>query len=155
MTDEDQTGIPWPAILPRLITAVWCAWCAATALAYLKETPDVLMATQDFLHIPIWVTWAGVAMALALGSILPPRGPSWLLWVGTILRLGGMAMCAGLLMAWAAEFFSTDMHRGWVTGKNYLLLAWLALLTALVVSVNRFDMLKPTQHPASPTPPGE
>lgn len=155
MKRQGWPTIPWPAVLPRLITAVWAGWCASTAYAYIDETPRVLQATQDFLHIEVWQAWAFTTVTLLLGTLAPPRGPRWLLWLGTVLRLGGMAMCAGLLLAWATEFFFTDMNRGWVTGKNYLMLAWMALLTALVVSVNRFDMLKSTQVEDTATTPGE
>lgn len=145
--------MPWPALIPRLITALWSVWAGATSWAYVHETPQALEATESFLHIPIWGAWCITATVLALGSAQPPFGTPWLQWLGTGLRVGGMAMCAGLLMAWSTEFFTAEMARGWVTGKNYLMLAVLAMISAMSVSVNRFDLFAPTT-PESITQPG-
>lgn len=140
-----RSGVfPWPAVIPRLMTALWCLWCMATSRAYVDATPDVLQATEAFLHIDIWMVWAITAGLLALGTLSPPIGPAWVLWTGSILRIMGMSICAGLLLAWSVEFFMTDMDRGWVTGKNYLILAVLALVTGLGVSANRLDAFRPT-----------
>lgn len=148
-----RCAVPWPALIPRLITALWSVWAGATSYAYVHETPQALEATESFLHIPIWGAWCITATVLALGSAQPTFGPPWMQWLGTGLRVGGMAMCAGLLMAWSTEFFTSDMARGWVTGKNYLMLAVLAMITAMSVSVNRFDLFAPTT-PENITHPG-
>lgn len=139
-----KLGIPWPALIPRVITGLWGMWSAATSYAYLHETPSALEATETFLRLPIWEVWAIVTVTLVLGSVSPPFGPAWLQWVGAGLRTVGMAMCAGLLLAWSTEFFTADMARGWVTGKNYLMLSVLAMITSMSVSVNRFDLFAPT-----------
>lgn len=139
--------VPWPALIPRVMCLVWAIWSSATAYAYRWTTPDTLNSVEDILHFPIWIAWAVVSGVLVVGALIPPRVPRPVLYAGSTLRLVGMSLVGGLVTAWAFEFILDDSSRGWVSGKNYLLLAFCAVITAGTVAQNRLEMLLPTALP--------
>lgn len=112
---------------PRIIALGWSIWAASTAWAYHDGAPVQLQRVEDALHIDVWVMWAVSAVLLAVGAVIPTRSQGRIQEVAGWVRGGGLALSAGLLGLWAVEFFATDVSRGWVSGKNYLLLAVCAL----------------------------
>lgn len=122
-----------PGVHFRAIALVWAVWCVATALAYVDQTPETLARTEAMLHVPIWVAWASASVFLILGAIVPPSDREWVKRLGAMLRGIGMAISAGMLALWGLEFMTGDMDRGWVSGKNYLLLSMCALASSWYV----------------------
>lgn len=122
-------------ILTRLLAIGWAVWAASTAWAYADTTPEVLQNVEILLRTPIWAVWAAAAMLLLLGVMVPPSTRTWVQHTGTVLRGSGMALAAGLLFLWGAEFYTSDMERGWVSGKNYLWLGALALASSYLVGL--------------------
>lgn len=113
-------------LAPRIIALGWAAWAASTAWAYIDGAPPQLQRVENALHIEVWALWAVSAVMLFAGGTIPASGERLQSITGW-LRGGGLALSAGLLGLWAVEFFITDSTRGWVSGKNYLLLAACAL----------------------------
>lgn len=126
-----------PAALPRGIALVWAAWGAATAYAYLDGAPPQLATVENLLHMPLWILWATAAVLLVCGALVPPKAPQRAQETGAWLRGIGLAITAGLLGAWSVEFFATDASRGWVSAKNYVILAACAIHHAWVIGRNR------------------
>lgn len=119
-----------PGVRFRAIAVVWAVWCVATALAYVDQTPETLMRTEEMLHVPIWIAWTSASGFLLLGAIIPPSDRDWVKRLGAMLRGIGMAIAAAMLALWGLEFMTGDMERGWVSGKNYLLLSMCALVSS-------------------------
>lgn len=120
--------IPWLRLAaPRIIALGWSAWAASTAWAYREGAPIQLQRLEGTLQVDVWVVWAISATLLLVGAIIPTRSEGKLQDLSGWLRGGGLALAAGLLGLWAVEFYLTDVSRGWVSGKNYLLLAVCAL----------------------------
>lgn len=125
----------WPALIPRVLTGAWAGWAAATSYAYTSGTPDHLIMVERILHAPIWAVWAILASILTLGSITPPGyriSP-----IGAWLRIIGMAGIAGMVALWAWGFMVADWDRGWVSAKNYALIAAAAGVSAWIAGRER------------------
>lgn len=124
--------------VPRVIALGWSAWAAATAVAYFDGAPPQLERLEETIRIiPIWGMWATAAVLMALGAVLPTISIGRLKDLAGWLRGGGLAITAGLLGLWAVEFFVADQDRGWVSGKNYMLLAAAALTHSWYVGRHR------------------
>lgn len=122
---------------PRVIALVWAAWSAATAYAYLGGAPPQLARVESVLpFIEVWHLWAMSTVLLIVGALIPGRVHSRLQDLAGWFRIIGLAMIAGLLAMWAVEFFTADA-RGWVSGKNYLLLAMCTLTHAWWIGKHR------------------
>ena len=120
--------LPWVSLAaPRIIALGWATWAASTAWAYRHGAPAQLHRIESTLHIDVWVMGAVAAALMMAGAVIPTLSNPRLQEVAGWLRGGGLAMAAGLLGLWAVEFYATDVSRGWVSGKNYLLLAMCAL----------------------------
>lgn len=115
------------AALPRLVAAAWSVWAYATAYAYLDGPPATLEMTQYYLPISISAAWSVAATLALVGALVPPSRLVWLQILGATLRGLGLAITAGLLTVWGIEFVAGEMNRGWVSGKNYWMLALAAL----------------------------
>jgi len=120
--------IPWARVAaPRIIALGWSAWAGSTAWAYRDGAPVHLQRVEDALQVDVWVMWAVSAALMLAGAVIPSRAEGHLQEAAGWLRGGGLALSAGLLGLWSVEFFAIDVSRGWVSGKNYLLLAACAL----------------------------
>lgn len=122
---------------PRILGVAWGVWAASTAWAYVDGAPPQLATVEHLVVAPVWVLWATVAALLLVGSVIPPgvpgqRAAGW-------LRGIGLALTAGLLSAWAVEFF-VEGGRGPVSGKNYALLALIALHHSWWIGRHRFQI---------------
>ena len=113
-------------LAPRIIALGWAAWATSTAWAYIDGAPAQLQRIEDTFRVDVWVLWAISAVALFAGALIPASGERLQSITGW-LRGGGLALSSALLGLWAMEFLATDATRGWVSGKNYLLLAACAL----------------------------
>lgn len=123
---------------PRVIALVWAAWAGATAYAYMGGAPPQLERIEAVLpFIEVWQLWAMSTVLLVVGSLIPGRAYSKLQDLSGWLRIIGLATIAGLLVMWAVEFFAADASRGWVSGKNYILLALCALTHAWWIGRHR------------------
>lgn len=122
---------------PRLIAGGWAVWAGSTAWAYRFGAPEQLQRLENVLHVDVWVLWLISALLLTAGAVLPTGSEGWGRNVVGWLRGGGLSLAAGLLGLWAVEFFAADASRGWVSGKNYLLLAFCALTHSWWIGRNR------------------
>jgi len=121
------------ALLPRIIALVWAVWVIPTSYAYVGGAPIQLMAVEGLLHVPIWTVWAVAAVMLILGAAVPPKAPDCHQEVARWLRIIGMAIVGMLLVLWGGAFFEADSARGWVTGKNYIFMGFLAACMTFIV----------------------
>ena len=124
--------------LAILICLLWFVWDAATAVAYLDSTPAQLQRIENFLHIPIWVVWAVAAGFLLIGVLIPAKRSERFREVAIWTRGIGMTASSALLALWGLEFIFSDAERGWVSGKNYLMLGVNGLFFGYLVS--RYSM---------------
>lgn len=122
---------------PRVIALVWAVWGFSTAYAYKDGPPTQLQNVEAFTHLPIWFLWTLSAVLLTIGALTPAPPGSRLQEVISWARGIGLAITVGLLGLWTIEFMSTEIDRGWVSGKNYLILALSALSHAWWVGRNR------------------
>lgn len=106
---------------PRLVALTWGTYAATTALAYLDASPGQLEIPANILPGGLWAAWALAAILLVLGAIIPPSRTNAELSVARWFRVAGMAIIAALLAMWTDSFFGAS-DRGWVSGKNYLML---------------------------------
>ncbi|MHC2848862.1 hypothetical protein ACUXOC_000284 [Corynebacterium mucifaciens] len=122
--------------LPRLLATAWAVWAAATAVAYIGRVPPQLEAVDAVIPAPVWLLWAVAAVALVLGVFVPsgasPRSQDIARW----LRIIGMAIIIAELVVWSAAFVAEN-PRGWVSGKNYLMLAVMALFSTWTIARDR------------------
>lgn len=132
------TARSWVAPLaPRLLAAVWATWAAATGYAYRDGAPVQLATVEDILPVPLTVVWYAAAVALLAGALVPPQAGHRWTRLGSHLRGAGLVAVVALLGIWAAEFYTTGVERGWVTGKNYVLLALAGLTHAWWIGRDR------------------
>lgn len=120
--------------LAIVICLLWLIWDAATAVAYLDSTPPQLQRIENFLHVPIWVVWAVAAGFLLIGVLIPAKRSERFREVAIWTRGIGMAASSALLALWGLEFIFSDAERGWVSGKNYLMLGINGLFFGYLVS---------------------
>lgn len=117
------------------ICLLWAIWDAATAVAYIDSSPPQLQRVENILHMPIWVVWAVATAFLVVGALIPAkRFREVAIWTRGI----GMAASSALLALWGLEFIFSDAERGWVSGKNYLMLGVNGLFFGYLVS--RYSM---------------
>lgn len=119
--------------LPRFLAVMWAAWAAATAFAYVGTVPNQLAAVDAAIPVPMWTLWSVAAVALALGVLVPSGAPNLVQNIARWLRIAGMVLIAAELVIWAFAFFADD-PRGWVSGKNYLLLGAMALFSTWTIA---------------------
>lgn len=110
-----------------IMMSAWIVWDIATAVAYLEGAPPQLATVEEFLHVPIWLVWAAAAAILIAGCLIPARRGGLYTDVAVWTRSAGLAVNAALLGIWGYEFVWADAERGWVSGKNYLLITFFAL----------------------------
>ena len=122
--------------LPRFLAAMWAVWATATAFAYVDRVPPQLEAVDAAFAPPVWAVWAIAAVLLALGVLVPSRASDRAQEIARWLRVAGMVLIAAELVIWSAAFF-VEHPRGWVSGKNYLLLGVLALFSTWTIARDR------------------
>ena len=122
--------------LPRFLATAWAVWAAATAVAYIGRVPPQLEAVDAAFAPPVWTVWSAAAVLLALGVLVPSRASHRSQEVARWLRVAGMVLIAAELVIWSAAFF-VEQPRGWVSGKNYLLLGALALFSTWTIARDR------------------
>ena len=120
------------------ICLLWAIWDAATAVAYIDSSPPQLQRVENILHMPIWVVWAVATAFLVVGVLIPAKRSERFRELAIWTRGIGMALSAALLALWGLEFIFSDAERGWVSGKNYLMLADNGLFFGYLVS--RYSM---------------
>ncbi len=122
----------------RVLTAGWCAWAWMTAVAYLSGPEISHLQPIVAMVSPHWWSWLwGAAAAVLAVGLVPWRWSGW-------ARVAGLAAVAGLCTAWGLSFtlmwIEGETTRGWVSAKNYGLMAFLAVGSAWWVSIRgRFD----------------
>lgn len=122
--------------LPRFLAVAWAAFAAATAVAYIGLVPPQLEAVDGTISVPMWLLWAVAAAALLFGSLVPSGASDRARDVARWARIIGMGIIAAELVIWAIAFFF-DQPRGWVTGKNYGMLAVMALFSSWTIARDR------------------
>ena len=122
--------------LPRLLAVAWAVWAAATAVAYIGNVPPQLEAVDGATLTPVWLLWSIAATALVVGVLVPTHASGTANDVARWLRIAGMMIISAELVIWSAAFF-TDEPRGWVSGKNYLMLAVMALFSTWTIARDR------------------
>ena len=119
-----------PAVV-RVISLIWAVWAWVTCVAYTSVEPSQLDPVMVWLPVNLSHAWATVAVLLTGGAVLPDghRGISAVArWARTI----GVVLAAALLCAFATAFILNG-GRGWVSAKNYAMLAVGALACSLLV----------------------
>lgn len=119
--------------LPRILAVVWGVWCVATAVAYVHHVPQQLAAVDSAVTAPVWAVWATAATLLIVGSLVPGASPPQVQNVSRWARIIGMAVACAMLIMWSAAFF-VDEPRGWVSAKNYALLAVMAMVSSWIIA---------------------
>lgn len=119
--------------LPRILAVVWGVWCIATAVAYVHHVPQQLVAVDGAVSAPVWAVWATAATLLIVGSLAPGASPPQVQNLSRWVRIIGMAIACAMLILWSAAFF-IDEPRGWVSAKNYSLLAVMAMVSSWIIA---------------------
>lgn len=119
--------------LPRFLATAWGAWAAATAVAYIDKVPPQLEAVDGAISAPVWLLWSVAAAALTLGVLVPSSASARAKDIARWLRITGMTIIIAELVVWTAAFF-VDEPRGWVSGKNYLMLLVNALFCTWTIA---------------------
>ena len=119
--------------LPRFLATAWAVFAAATAAAYIGVGPPQLEAVDGALSAPMWLLWAVAATALLFGSLVPSGASEHARDVARWSRIIGMGIIAAELTIWTIAFF-VDQPRGWVSGKNYLMLLISALFCTWTIA---------------------
>lgn len=122
--------------LPRFLAIAWAAWAAATAAAYLDLVPRQLAMVDSAVGTPVWLMWAVAAVALFLGVLVPSTASATAHDVARWSRIGGMMIIIAELVVWTVAFFA-ESPRGWVSGKNYLMLMIMAMYTTWTIARDR------------------
>lgn len=123
--------------LPRLIALAWAVWAAPTAYAYKDGAPTQLQSVDDLMLFPLWILWTLAAVLLAAGALVPPKAGPRQVEAARWMRVAGLAICACLLSMWGVSFLDADAARGWVTAKNYIFMAFMALISAYLAGRDR------------------
>lgn len=131
--------------LPRFLAVAWAAFAAATAVAYIGLVPPQLKAVDGAISFPMWLLWSVAAAALLFGALVPSGAPEHALDVARWSRIIGMGIITAELVIWTAAFF-VDQPRGWVTGKNYGMLAIMALFATWTIARDRARVKKAVPH---------
>lgn len=134
-TTLDRIFAPLHRNLPRIIAGVWCAWSWGMVLAYVDGAPNQLISLERSVPFQLWILWLIAAAFLTLGTVLPLRGRYQR--VSRCARIYGLTMVTVMLMLWSVAFFTADMSRGWVSAKNYLLLAFFSVFTSYFIARDR------------------
>lgn len=129
---------------PHVISLAWAAWCWPTAFSYWHATPAQLDAVTRVVPADavFWV-WATAALLLTAGGVTTARR------VGRIMRIAGLAIAAGMLIMWGGAYLweaSASGSRMWVSAKNYLFMAAIAMGTATVVARDAPALDTPAQE---------
>lgn len=119
--------------LPRLLALVWSIWCVATAVAYVDHVPPQLRSVDGAVSAPVWAVWATAATLLFFGVVAPSTSHEKVQNVSRWMRVTGMTIACAMLILWSVAFF-IDQPRGWVSGKNYALLAVMALVATWTIA---------------------
>ena len=122
--------------LPRFLAVAWAAFAAATAVAYIGLVPPQLEAVDGAISVPMWLLWAVATAALFFGSLVPSGASERARDVARWSRIIGMGIITAELVIWAIAFFC-DQPRGWVSGKNYGMLAVMALFSSWTIARDR------------------
>lgn len=119
--------------LPRFLATAWAAFAAATAIAYMTKVPPQLEAVDGAISAPVWLLWTVAAAALTLGVLVPSSASARVQDIARWSRILGMTIIIAELVIWTAAFF-VDQPRGWVSGKNYLMLLINALFCTWTIA---------------------
>lgn len=122
--------------LPRFLATAWAVFAAATAVAYIGVVPPQLKAVDGAISFPMWLLWSVAAASLFFGSLVPSGASERARDVARWARIIGMGIIAAELVIWTIAFFF-DQPRGWVTGKNYGMLAFMALFATWTIARDR------------------
>lgn len=131
-TRLDKFFTPIHRHLPRIIAGIWCLWSWSMVAAYVGGAPRQLAALESSVPFQLWFLWLIAAVLLTVGTVLPRKGKYTRASRST--RVYGLAMVTIMLMLWASAFFTADMARGWVSAKNYLLLAFFSVFTSYFIA---------------------
>lgn len=126
---------------PRIIALVWAKWAAQTTLAYIDLVPDQLHWVESSTPVPLWSWWAGCAVLLTLGAIVPPQAGPKAQDIARGMRVAGVGLIALALCVWAIVFYA-EQPRGWVSGKNYAMIFYAAAASAWFVGRNEVGRKK-------------
>ena len=131
--------------LPRFLATAWAVWAAATAVAYVDKVPPQLEAVDGALSAPVWALWSVAAGALVAGVLVPSAASSRAQDIARWARIIGMGIITAELVVWTAAFF-VDQPRGWVSGKNYCMLALMSLFSTWTIARDRARVRKVVPH---------
>lgn len=103
----------------RTLLAIIAGWCILTGLAYgpmIGEIPDTITPIVRFIPPLVW------SSAWIVAGVLQLLGLRWY-WS----RRWGVTIAMGLTLllacTYTAAWLAGDMARGWVSAKNYVLIA--------------------------------
>ncbi|MDK8242690.1 hypothetical protein [Corynebacterium coyleae] len=105
----------------------------ATAVAYVDHVPPQLRSVDGAVSAPVWAVWATSAALLFFGVVAPSTSHAKVQNVSRWMRVTGMTIACAMLILWSVAFF-IDQPRGWVSGKNYALLAVMALVATWTIA---------------------
>lgn len=131
-----RVGVYVQRYLPRFLATAWAVWAAATAIAYVDKVPPQLEVVDAALSAPMWLLWAVAAGALVAGVLVPSVASYRAQDIARWLRITGMTIITAELVIWTFAFF-VDEPRGWVSSKNYLMLAVMALFSTWTIARDR------------------
>ena len=112
--------------LPRLLALLWAKFAIQTAMSYDSGAPPQLESVDGLTPVPLWAIWSIPAVMTVLGVAIPPRASAKAQNVARWLRIGGMGIFGVFLIVWSGAFY-LEPPRGWVTGKNYEMLFYMAV----------------------------
>lgn len=131
--------------LPRFLAVAWAVFAAATAVAYVDKVPPQLEAVDGAISVPMWLLWTAAASTLLFGSLVPSGVSGRVRDVTRWSRITGMGIITAELVIWTAAFF-VDEPRGWVSGKNYCMLALMAIFSTWTIARDRARVRKVVPH---------
>lgn len=116
---------------PRVISLAWAIWAWSTAAAYWDVTPSQLDPVAALLP-GNWVFWAWTIAAtmLTAGAAIPGTR------ISRAARITGLSLTAGLLISWGMAYIWETLQHGnrmWVSAKNYIFMALVALGTSQLI----------------------